>query len=145
MSGDRVQEVLEAIASLDPEETIRLAEKIRESGDRRLRSFRILVSSPWMASRPTALIFQAIWVMVAALSLIAGIYLLTPAYSFPGANATASVRAFLEAIAENPELLSVADPIMRLLGFAMIVVAVVAFYQAHMIRQAYEEFWGEEE
>ncbi len=145
MSDDRIQEVLDAIASLDPEETLKLVEEIRESADRRIRSFRILVGSPWMASRPMFLLFQVVWVVVAALSLIAGIYLLTPAYSFSGGNATKLMSSFLEAVAENPELLGVADPIMKLLGFAMIVVAVVAFYQAHILRQAYDEFWGEKE
>lgn len=143
MSGDRVQEVFDAIASLDSEETLELVEKIRESTNRRIRSFRILLGSPWMTSKPMFLLFQVVWVVVAALSLIAGIYLLTPAYSFSGGNSTKLISSFLEAVAENPGLLGVADPIMKLMGFAMIVVAVVSFYQAHILKQAYDEFWGE--
>ncbi len=119
-----------------------LAEAVRDSTEEKVKSFRILVANPWMSSRFAAVFFQILWVVVASLSLIAGIYLLTPVYSFAGTNATELIRSFLVAVAENPELLRITDPIMRLLGFAMIVVAVVAFYQAHMIKQVYEEFWG---
>ncbi|MCD6348055.1 MAG: hypothetical protein J7L91_00315 [Candidatus Korarchaeota archaeon] len=141
-SEDRIGEIIDAIASLSTEESRVLAERIRESENKRVRSFRILVCNPWMINRASFLLLQVVWVVVAALSLIAGIYLLTPAYAISGENAGELMKSFLEAVAQNPELLKVADPVMKLLGFAMLVVAVVAFYQAHLLRQAYDEYWG---
>ena len=142
MSTERVKGIIEELSSLTPDEIFMLAEMVRDSSDDRVKSFRILVSNPWMASRCAAIFFQLMWVIVASLSLIGGIYLLTPVYSFAGTNATELLKSFLTAVADNPGLLRITDPIMRLLGFAMIVVAVVGFYQAHMVRQVYEEFWG---
>ncbi len=141
--SERVREILSALDSLAPEEARELAEELRKADTRRMRSLRILVCNPWMVNRVYFLLMQVAWVVVAAMSLIAGIYLLTPAYAVSG-NTSEMMRSFLEAVAQNPDLLGVADPVMKLLGFAMLVVAVVAFYQAHILRQAYEEHWGGE-
>ncbi len=140
---DKVKEALDLLESLMPEEARKLAEELRRSDNKRLRSFRILLCNPWMVNRLSFLLLQVAWVVVAAMSLIAGIYLLTPAYAV-SENTSEMMRSFLEAVASNPDLLGVADPVMKLLGFAMLVVAVVAFYQAHILRQAYEEHWGGE-
>ena len=141
--SERVKEILRALDSLTPEQARELAEELRKADTRRLRSLRILICNPWMVNRLSFLLLQVAWVVVAAMSLIAGIYLLTPAYAVSG-NTSEMMRSFLEAVAQNPDLLGVADPVMKLLGFAMLVVAVVAFYQAHILRQAYEEHWGGE-
>ncbi len=140
-ASEKVEKILEEIAALSPEESRDLADLMRRSEDKGIRSLRVLMCNPWMMNRATFLLLQLAWVIVAAMSLIAGIYLLTPAYAISG-NTTEIMRSFLEAVAQNPDLLGVADPVMKLLGFAMLVVAVVSFYQAHMLRQAYEEHWG---
>ena len=141
--SEKVKGILRALDSLTPEEARELAEELRKADTRRMRSLRILICNPWMVNRAYFLLLQVAWVVVAAMSLIAGIYLLTPAYAVSG-NTSEMMRSFLEAVAQNPDLLGVADPVMKLLGFAMLVVAVVAFYQAHILRQAYEEHWGGE-
>lgn len=138
---DRVKEALNLLESLGPDEAKELAEELRRTESRKLRSLRILMCNPWMVNRISFLLLQLAWVVVAAMSLIAGIYLLTPAYAVSGSTSE-MMKSFLEAVASNPDLLGVADPVMKLLGFAMLVVAVVAFYQAHILRQAYEEHWG---
>ena len=143
MTTTRVEEALDLLESLTPEEARELAEELRRSDSKRLRSLRILLCNPWIVNRLSFLLLQVAWVVVASMSLIAGIYLLTPAYAVSG-NTSEMMRSFLEAVAQNPDLLGVADPVMKLLGFAMLVVAVVAFYQAHILRQAYEEHWGGE-
>ncbi len=143
LGSEKVEEILRALDSLTPEEARELAEELRKVDTRRMRSLRILICNPWMVNRAYFLLLQVAWVVVAAMSLIAGIYLLTPAYAVSG-NTSEMMRSFLEAVAQNPDLLGVADPGMKLLGFAMLVVAVVAFYQAHILRQAYEEHWGGE-
>ncbi len=137
----RVEKILKELADLSPEESRELADEMRRSENRKVRGLKILICNPWMMNRATFLMLQLAWVIVAAMSLIAGIYLLTPAYAI-SSNTTEIMKSFLEAVAQNPDLLGVADPVMKLLGFAMLVVAVVAFYQAHMLRQAYEEHWG---
>ncbi len=139
--SEKVADIMRALDSLTPREARELAEELRKSETRRIRSLRILICNPWMVNRIYFLLLQVAWVVVAAMSLIAGIYLLTPAYAVSG-NTSQMIRSFLEAVAQNPDLLGVADPVMKLLGFAMLVVAVVAFYQAHILRQAYEEHWG---
>ena len=141
--SSRVDEVLEAIRSLNRDELNQLVERIRESQDRKLRAFRILLANPWMGERFSSILIQAFWVIIASLSLIAGIYMLTPAFTV-SEGGYEYVSEFLKAIAERPEIIGVADPIIKLMGFAMLLVAVGSFYQAHLIRRAYEYRWGEE-
>lgn len=81
-----------------------------------------------MASRLKFLLFQVVWVVAAALSLLAGICLLTPIRSF-SKGTPQSVSSFLKAVAGNPDLLRMTDPIMKLMNFTTIVVIVVAFYR----------------
>ena len=121
--------------SRDNEKMLMIVNEIRR--DRELRDFAEYVKRPWIANKALALAVQLLWIAIAAISFMMGVYLFFPTYVFFGgtriANSTAIIWSTLELISKNPQILAVVDPLFKILGLAMIAVAIVSLYQAHAI------------
>ncbi len=113
-------------------------DKMRRDED--FRRFIEIARYPWGGNVTIARLFQILWVITAALAFMMGIYLFFPPYLFfgevRGGNATALIERTLEIVSKNPHILMVIDPLFKVLGFVLMIIAILSLYQAHMIGTA---------
>ena len=118
----------------DKEKYIEILDRMRENEDIRIFSDRLLHS--WKTSRVLRFILQVAWIVAAAVSFMMGVYLFFPPYIFFGrvsGNFTTILQRTMELVSKSPQILLVIDPLFKVLGFAMMIIAIISLYQAHLI------------
>ncbi|HDI74388.1 MAG: hypothetical protein DRJ52_04220 [Thermoprotei archaeon] len=117
------------------EELSRTLDRMRKDKD--FRRFVEKARQPWRGNVTVARFLQVLWVIAAALAFMMGIYLFFPPYLFfgevRGGNATAILKKTLEIVSKNPHVLMVIDPLFKVLGFVLMIIAILGLYQAHII------------
>lgn len=110
-------------------------DRMRKDAD--FRRFVEKARQPWGGNITLARFLQVLWVIAAALAFMMGIYLFFPPYLFfgevRGGNATAIIERTLEIVSKNPHILMVIDPLFKVLGFVLMIIAILSLYQAHII------------
>ncbi len=111
--------------------------------DHRTRRFLIVVKYPFTSNPLLARALQAMLVALAAMLLLVSIYLLTPSYIVLSANAGGNTTVMLERVLEfmtrNPEILTVINPLLAVVGIMLAFFSLYSLYLAQSLGEALSE------
>jgi len=110
--------------------------EVKSFGERLMRQpeVRKVFTREEKISRSVATLVFAGWIMAAGMFFILGLYLFFPPYMlFTQMHANATIlQETLKAIYSDPQVLTVADMLFKLLGILMMIMSVVSMHQAHI-------------